>query len=85
MNGGEGNTRGLPGGRLTQQDRERITAGLATGLSYAEIARRADRAPLRRRRERRRELGTREERASGRKEPARNVGGRPDRAHAERT
>ncbi|OUC97053.1 MarR family transcriptional regulator [Streptosporangium minutum] len=33
----------MPGGRLTQQDRERIAAGLADGLSYAEIARRLDR------------------------------------------
>jgi predicted transcriptional regulator len=43
MNGGEGNTGGMPGGRLTQQDRQRIAAGLADGLSYAEIARRLDR------------------------------------------
>jgi transposase-like protein len=43
MNGGEGNTAGMPGGRLTQQDRQRIAAGLADGLSYAEIARRLDR------------------------------------------
>jgi predicted transcriptional regulator len=43
MNGGEGNTGGMPGGRLTQQDRQRIAAGLAHGLSYAEIARRLDR------------------------------------------
>ncbi|MFI8997553.1 helix-turn-helix domain-containing protein [Streptomyces sp. NPDC053542] len=33
----------MPGGRLTQQDRQRIAAGLADGLSYAEIARRLDR------------------------------------------
>ncbi|HUR07215.1 MAG TPA: helix-turn-helix domain-containing protein [Nonomuraea sp.] len=33
----------MPGGRLTQQDRERIATGLADGLSYAEIARRLDR------------------------------------------
>ncbi|KMS75428.1 helix-turn-helix domain-containing protein [Streptomyces leeuwenhoekii] len=33
----------MPGGRLTQQDRQRIAAGLAEGLSYAEIARRLDR------------------------------------------
>lgn len=43
MIGGEGNTGDMPGGRLTQQDRERIAAGLAAGLSYAEIARRLDR------------------------------------------
>jgi predicted transcriptional regulator len=43
MNGGEGNTEGMPAGRLTQQDRQRIAAGLADGLSYAEIARRLDR------------------------------------------
>lgn len=43
MNGGEGNTGGMPRGRLTQQDRQRIAAGLADGLSYAEIARRLDR------------------------------------------
>jgi hypothetical protein len=29
----------MPGGRLTQQDRERIASGLAAGLGYAEIAR----------------------------------------------
>ncbi|WP_157253437.1 GbsR/MarR family transcriptional regulator [Nonomuraea typhae] len=33
----------MPGGRLTQQDRERIAAGLADKLSYGEIARRLDR------------------------------------------
>ncbi|WP_343951885.1 GbsR/MarR family transcriptional regulator [Nonomuraea longicatena] len=33
----------MPGERLTQQDRERIAAGLAGGLSYGEIARRLDR------------------------------------------
>ncbi|MFF0430170.1 helix-turn-helix domain-containing protein [Streptomyces sp. NPDC004520] len=33
----------MPGERLTQQDRERIAAGLTAGLSYAEIARRVDR------------------------------------------
>ncbi|MGS2586459.1 helix-turn-helix domain-containing protein [Streptomyces hebeiensis] len=33
----------MPGGRLTQQDRRRIAAGLADGLPYAEIARRLDR------------------------------------------
>ncbi|MGW1871556.1 helix-turn-helix domain-containing protein [Streptomyces mauvecolor] len=33
----------MPGGRLTQQERQRIAAGLADGLSYAEIARRLDR------------------------------------------
>jgi DNA-binding transcriptional ArsR family regulator len=43
MNGDEGNTGGMPGGRLTQQDRHRIAAGLADRLSYAEIARRLDR------------------------------------------
>lgn len=34
---------GMAGGRLTQQDRRRIASGLASGLSYAEIARRLDR------------------------------------------
>src|SRR5688572_32508500 len=29
----------MPGGRLTRQDRQLITAGLADGLGYAEIAR----------------------------------------------
>ncbi len=43
MGGGEGNTGGMPGGRLTQEDRRRIATGLAEGLSYAEIARRIDR------------------------------------------
>lgn len=43
MNECEGNTGGMPGGRLTQQERQRIAAGLADGLSYAEIARRLDR------------------------------------------
>ncbi|MFB9967985.1 GbsR/MarR family transcriptional regulator [Sinosporangium siamense] len=33
----------MPGGRLTQQDRQRIAAGLTDGLSYREIARRLDR------------------------------------------
>ena len=33
----------MPGGRLTQQDRQQIALGLATGLAYAEIARRLDR------------------------------------------
>jgi predicted transcriptional regulator len=33
----------MPGGRLTQQDRQQITLGLADGLAYAEIARRLDR------------------------------------------
>ncbi|QLQ35593.1 MarR family transcriptional regulator [Micromonospora robiginosa] len=33
----------MPGGRLTQQDRHRIAAGLAESLAYAEIARRLDR------------------------------------------
>ncbi|MFI6729644.1 helix-turn-helix domain-containing protein [Streptomyces sp. R-74717] len=33
----------MPGERLTQQDRQRISAGLTDGLSYAEIARRLDR------------------------------------------
>lgn len=30
----------MPGGRLTRQDRQHIAAGLAEGLTYAEIARR---------------------------------------------
>ncbi|MCZ0989346.1 GbsR/MarR family transcriptional regulator [Streptomyces diastatochromogenes] len=33
----------MPGGRLTQQDRQQIALGLADGLPYAEIARRLDR------------------------------------------
>ncbi|MEY9929075.1 DNA-binding MarR family transcriptional regulator [Catenulispora sp. GP43] len=33
----------MPGGRLSQQDRQRIAAGLLEGLSYAEIARRLGR------------------------------------------
>jgi DNA-binding transcriptional regulator GbsR (MarR family) len=33
----------MPGGRLTQQDRQRIAVGLADGLAYAEIARHLDR------------------------------------------
>ncbi|MBB5081994.1 GbsR/MarR family transcriptional regulator [Nonomuraea endophytica] len=33
----------MPGRRLTQQDRQRIAAGLTDGLSYREIARRLDR------------------------------------------
>jgi hypothetical protein len=33
----------MPGGRLTQQERQQITAGLAEGLAYAEIARRLER------------------------------------------
>jgi DNA-binding transcriptional ArsR family regulator len=33
----------MPGGRLTQQERQQIVLGLADGLAYAEIARRIDR------------------------------------------
>jgi hypothetical protein len=33
----------MPGGRLTQQERQQINTGLADGLAYAEIARRLDR------------------------------------------
>ncbi|MEU1369938.1 helix-turn-helix domain-containing protein [Streptomyces sp. NPDC005803] len=33
----------MPGGRLTQQERQQIGLGLADGLPYAEIARRLDR------------------------------------------
>lgn len=33
----------MPGGRLTQQERQEIAVGLADGLAYAEIARRLDR------------------------------------------
>ncbi len=33
----------MPGGRLTQQDRQQIALGLAEDLTYAEIARRLDR------------------------------------------
>ncbi|WP_449349629.1 helix-turn-helix domain-containing protein [Streptomyces shaanxiensis] len=33
----------MPGGRLTQQERQQISLGLADGLAYAEIARRLDR------------------------------------------
>ncbi|MBD0842205.1 MULTISPECIES: GbsR/MarR family transcriptional regulator [unclassified Streptomyces] len=33
----------MPGGRLTQQERQQIAAGLADGLAYAEIARRLER------------------------------------------
>ena len=33
----------MPGGRLTQQERQQIALGLADSLSYAEIARRLDR------------------------------------------
>ncbi|GAA2636743.1 helix-turn-helix domain-containing protein [Paractinoplanes durhamensis] len=33
----------MPGGRLTQQERQQITLGLGDGLAYAEIARRLDR------------------------------------------
>ncbi|MEV8559309.1 helix-turn-helix domain-containing protein [Streptomyces sp. NPDC051917] len=33
----------MPGGRLTQAERQQIAAGLADGLAYAEIARRLDR------------------------------------------
>ncbi|MGW2406094.1 helix-turn-helix domain-containing protein [Streptomyces sp. NPDC001739] len=33
----------MPGGRLTQSERQQIATGLADGLAYAEIARRLDR------------------------------------------
>ena len=33
----------MPGGRLTQHERQQIALGLADGLAYAEIARRVDR------------------------------------------
>ncbi len=33
----------MPGGRLTQQERQQIALGLADGVAYAEIARRLDR------------------------------------------
>jgi DNA-binding transcriptional regulator YhcF (GntR family) len=33
----------MPGGRLTQQERQQIVLGLGDGLAYAEIARRLDR------------------------------------------
>ncbi|NDL58347.1 GbsR/MarR family transcriptional regulator [Phytoactinopolyspora mesophila] len=33
----------MPGGRLTQQERQQIALGLADGIAYAEIARRLDR------------------------------------------
>ncbi|MEW9532468.1 helix-turn-helix domain-containing protein [Microbispora sp. NPDC049125] len=33
----------MPGGRLTNEDRQQIAAGLAEGLGYAEIGRRLDR------------------------------------------
>lgn len=33
----------MPGGRLTQQERQQIALGLADGLAYAEIARSLDR------------------------------------------
>jgi hypothetical protein len=33
----------MPGGRLTQQERQQIALGLGDGLAYAEIARRIDR------------------------------------------
>ncbi|WP_121436267.1 MarR family transcriptional regulator [Actinomadura pelletieri] len=33
----------MPGGRLTQQERQQIAVGVADGLAYAEIARRLDR------------------------------------------
>src|ERR1043165_2435431 len=33
----------MPGGRLTQQERQQIALGLADDLPYAEIARRLDR------------------------------------------
>ena len=44
--GGIGHGRGeitVPGGRLTQQERQQIALGVADGLAYAEIARRLDR------------------------------------------
>ena len=43
MTAAECNTAAMPGGRLTEQDRQRIAAWLVEGLSYAEIARRLGR------------------------------------------
>jgi predicted transcriptional regulator len=45
MLGASGSTKenAMPGGRLTQQERQQIALGLTDGLAYAEIARRLDR------------------------------------------
>jgi len=45
MLGASGSTKeaAVPGGRLTQQERQQIALGVADGLAYAEIARRIDR------------------------------------------
>src|SRR3954447_3934069 len=40
MRCGRTHTVGVPGGRLTPTDRQRIADGLSSGLGYAEIARR---------------------------------------------
>jgi DNA-binding transcriptional regulator GbsR (MarR family) len=57
----------MPGGRLTYEERQRIAAGLAEGLGYAEIARQLDRPTSTISREVARNLGT--------------DGYRPERAH----
>jgi hypothetical protein len=48
----------MPGGRLTYEERQKIAAGLADGLAYAEIARQLDRPTSTISREVTRNLGT---------------------------
>lgn len=76
----------MPGGRLTHADRERIAAGLAEGLEYAEIARRLNRPTSTVSREVARNSGTRGYRADdasratrlrARRRPARLVAAPP--------
>ncbi|MFE5580487.1 helix-turn-helix domain-containing protein [Kitasatospora sp. NPDC056531] len=82
----------MPGGRLTQQERQQIALGLADGLAYAEIARRLERPTSTVTREvmrnggpagYRAELAHRatEQRAQRRRQPAPRTAGAPSSEH----
>ena len=82
----------MPGGRLTQQERQQIGLGLADGLAYAEIARRLDRPTSTITREVMRNGGptayradlahhATERRARGRRQATRGHPGLPPQAH----
>ncbi|MDT9701798.1 helix-turn-helix domain-containing protein [Streptomyces sp. P17] len=82
----------MPGGRLTQSERQQIALGLADGLAYAEIARRLDRPTSTVTREVMRNGGptayradlahrATEQRAHRRRQPAPRTPGTPPQAH----